>query len=117
MSDIASWLKSLGLGKYEAVFADNEIDFEVLPELTEQDLEKLAIPLGPRKKLLKAIKTRSAEQEQVPLQAKNLSSGSAESAPPLQAERRQLTVMFVDLVGSTALSGQLDPARRIAEQH
>jgi SAM domain (Sterile alpha motif) len=53
--DIAAWLRKLGLERYEPVFRDNEIDWEVLPELTEGDLEKLGLPLGPRKKLRKAI--------------------------------------------------------------
>ena len=53
--DIAAWLRELGLERYEQAFRDNEIDREVLPELTESDLEKLGLPLGPRKKLLKAI--------------------------------------------------------------
>ena len=55
MSDVAAWLEDLGLGKYQKVFAENEVDFDILPKITEQDLEKLAIPLGPRKKLLEAI--------------------------------------------------------------
>ena len=53
--DIAAWLRSLGLERYEETFRDNEIDWEVLPELNEADLERLGLPLGPRKKLLKAI--------------------------------------------------------------
>jgi hypothetical protein len=53
--DVASWLRSLNLGQYEAVFRESEIDAEILPELTDQDLEKLGIPLGHRKRLLKAI--------------------------------------------------------------
>jgi hypothetical protein len=52
MSDITAWLEKLSLSKYAAVFIENEVDFEILPELTEGDLEKLAIPLGPRKKIL-----------------------------------------------------------------
>lgn len=100
MSDIAAWLERLGLGKYTEVFAENEVDFEVLPELTEQDLEKLDIPLGPRKKLLKAITA---------LDSNDGRSRAAEPPATPQAERRQLTVMFIDLVGSTALSERLDP--------
>jgi class 3 adenylate cyclase/predicted ATPase len=99
--DLAAWLRGLGLQRYEAVFRENEIDCEVLPELEESDLEKIGIPLGPRKLLLKAIRALGtgapAEQVTPPL------------APPVAAERRQLTVMFCDLVGSTALSGKLDP--------
>src|SRR5262249_26364924 len=81
---------------------DNEIEVDVLSELTELDLEKLGLPLGPRKRLLKAIATLAAEQ--------NLVASSV--PPPVRqdaAERRQVTVMFSDLVGSTALSARMDP--------
>ena len=88
--DIAAWLRNLGLERYEPAFRENEIDWEVLPELTEGDLEKLGLPLGPRKKLLKAIAGLSGKPTAV----------STEVAPcprPVapEAERRQLTVMFV----------------------
>src|ERR1700677_3052219 len=98
------WLRSLGLGQYEVAFRHSEIDAEVLPELTDTDLEKLGVPLGHRKRLLKAIAGLS-----VP------AGGSSPSATPVSgpkgdaAERRQLTVMFCDLVGSTAMSARLDP--------
>src|SRR5512132_2774643 len=96
--DIADWLLELGLERYEPTFRENEIDWEVLPELTEADLEKIGLPLGPRKRLLKAIAGLSSNPIAV----------SREAAPyprPIaaDAERRQLTVMFVDLVGSTEL--------------
>ena len=102
--DIAAWLRELGLERFEPVFRDNEIDWEVLPELTDADLEKLGLPLGPRKKLLKAIAGLSGKPTAV----------STEVAPcprPVapEAERRQLTVLFCDLVGSTELSARLDP--------
>src|SRR5437868_621999 len=105
--DIGGWLRNLGLERYEATFREHEIDGEVLPELGEGDLEKLGIPLGHRKRLLKAIRaldTGAAGSERTspePL----LGAG----ASPKAAERRQLTVMFCDLVGSTALSARLDP--------
>src|SRR6516165_7513794 len=92
--DIGVWLRSLGLERYEPAFRENEIGPEVLPELTDADLVTLGLPLGPRKKLLKAIAA--------------LSEGAL-SSPAAEAERRQLTVMFCDLVGSTALSQRLDP--------
>ena len=63
--DVGAWLRGLGLGRYEPAFRDNEIDWEVLPELTEVDLEKIGLPLGPRKKLLKAIAGLSAEASAV----------------------------------------------------
>jgi class 3 adenylate cyclase len=100
--DIVVWLRSLGLEKYEPVFRENEIDVDVLPELTELDLEKLGVPLGHRKRLLKAIATLGAEQK---LAAR---SGPLPVLPDM-AERRQVTVMFSDLVGSTALSARMDP--------
>ena len=60
--DIAAWLRDLGLERYEPTFRENEIDWDVLPELTESDLEKLGLPLGPRKKLLKAIAALSGSR-------------------------------------------------------
>jgi class 3 adenylate cyclase len=103
--DVASWLRALGLEQYEPVFRQNEIDHEVLPELTEADLEKLGVPMGHRKRLLRAIATLStAEPSATPAAA------SALAAPrQADAERRQLTVMLCDLVGSTALSARRDP--------
>ena len=101
--DISAWLHELGLERYEQAFRDNEVDFEVLPELTEADLEGLGLPLGPRRKLLKAI--RVLGEGGVAYEAKS----SPETAPGLAAERRQLTVMICDLVGSTELSVRLDP--------
>jgi predicted ATPase/class 3 adenylate cyclase len=100
--EIAAWLRALGLERYEAAFRENEIDWEVLSELNEADLEKLGLPLGPRKKLLKAIANRSAEPGPASV---------TPAVPPMatpEAERRQLTVMFCDLVGSTALSQWLE---------
>jgi len=100
--DILVWLRSLGLERYEALFRDHEIDAEVLPELSDADLAGLGIPLGSRKKLLKAI---AALGRDVPSPA----LAAAAAAVKREAERRQLTVMFCDLVGSTALSQRLDP--------
>jgi class 3 adenylate cyclase/predicted ATPase len=99
--DVTAWLRDLGFGRYGQAFRDNEIDSEVLSELTESDLEKIGIPLGHRKKLLRAIAGLSAAgPDRAADQAVPRASG---------AERRQLTVLFCDLVGSTALSGSLDP--------
>src|SRR6516162_5546510 len=97
--DVASWLRTLGLEQYEPVFRQNEIDHDVLPELTDADLEKLGVPMGHRKRLVRAIaRLSAAEPTAAPI-----------SAAASTAERRQLTVMFCDLVGSTALSARLDP--------
>ena len=95
---------SLGLDQYEATFRANEIDADVLPELTEIDLEKLGVPLGHRKRLLKAIAGLAAPEKLPP------ASAPAPVRPDTDtAERRQVTVMFCDLVGSTALSARMDP--------
>ncbi len=99
--DIGGWLRSLGLEKYEAVFSENEIDLDVLSALTEGDLEKLGVPMGPRKRLLRAIADLS-----------NTAASPPAQIPPAEsqiAERRQVTVLFSDLVGSTALSARMDP--------
>jgi predicted ATPase/class 3 adenylate cyclase len=103
--DVGDWLRSLGLPQYEAIFRENAIDSEVLPELSESDLEKLGAPLGHRKRLLKAISALGSTAAAATVDA------SVPAAPASRdtAERRQLTVMFCDLVGSTALSARLDP--------
>lgn len=106
MSDIAKWLESLGLGKYAKVFAENEIDFEILPHLTDEDLKDIGLPLGPRKKLSLAISARRAEQPDTAVAAPEPTTLTTLQS---EAERRQLTVMFCDLVGSTELSRRLDP--------
>src|SRR5438132_5417293 len=98
--DIAEWLRSLGLERYEAAFRDNEIDWAVMPELTADDLKDIGVAaVGHRRKLLAAIATLRSDAEAAP--------EPAVAAPT--AERRQLTVMFCDLVGSTELSSRLDP--------
>ena len=105
MSDnVTTWLEQLGLGQYASVFDEQQIDHEVLPELTDEDLEKLGIPLGPRKKLLKAI---AELRDGKPPPGSSASTQSA--AESTDAERRHLTIMFCDLVGSTELSRRLDP--------
>lgn len=95
MTDIADWLERLGLGEYGARFAENAVDLAVLPQLTDDDLKELGVLLGHRRKLLRAI----AE----------LRSNGSDDQDPDTAERRQITVLFCDLVDSTALAGQLDP--------
>jgi class 3 adenylate cyclase len=100
--DVAAWLRQLGLGRYEQAFRDAEITADVLPDLEDADLEKLGLPLGPRKKLIHAI----AELEVA--SGTSLSALTSGVAQQSEAERRHLTVMFVDLVGSTELSATLD---------
>jgi class 3 adenylate cyclase len=108
VSDVGTWLKGLGLGQFAQAFLDQAIDGEILTDLTEADLQSLGLPLGPRKKILKAIATlRNADE-----------SGREEPsrvipAPPLNlnlsAERRNLTVLICDMVGSMPLATRLDP--------
>src|SRR5215468_2139907 len=107
--DIAAWLRGLGLERYEPAFRENEIDAEVVPELTESDLSALGLPIGPRRKLLKAIAALREGAEPSPAAEEPSAVPASVSATTAEAERRQLTVMFCDLVGSTALSARLDP--------
>jgi class 3 adenylate cyclase/predicted ATPase len=105
--DVGGWLRSLGLGQYEALFRASEIDADILPELTDADLEKLSVPLGHRKRLLRAISGLAAPGT---LAERSAAPSALTCATPHDAaERRQLTVMFCDLVGSTALSARFDP--------
>src|SRR6202047_4140668 len=98
--DIAVWLRGLGLERYELAFRDNEIGREMLPKLTAEDLKDLGVVLGShRRKLLAAIAALHGDAPP--------STERASAAPA--AERRQLTVMFCDLVGSTELASRLDP--------
>src|SRR6202042_2340114 len=109
--DVAVWLRSLGLGKYEAAFRENEIDETVLPGLTAEDLKELGVAaLGPRRKLLDAIAALRADARGRPPSSNVPPPPPAPSTSPEdRAERRQVTVMFSDLVGSTALSARMDP--------
>ena len=105
--DIEKWLEALDFIKYRDAFAANEIAFGDLSELTEEDLKEMGLPIGPRRRALKAIAELDAQRHTPP------GAASAGIAEPSQvspaAERRQLTVMFCDLVGSTELSRRLDP--------
>src|SRR6185437_493373 len=108
MQQIADWLGKLGLSEYAQRFAENDIDFTILGDLTDQDLEKIGVAsLGHRRKLLRAI----AELKEVERSAPPAVATAAPIRPhPVDsAERRHVTVMFADLVGSTALSGRMDP--------
>jgi class 3 adenylate cyclase len=107
MQQIADWLEKLGMSEYAQRFAENRIDFSVLPDLTDQDLEKLGVVLGDRRKMLRAIANLEA-QKSAPVVT--VVAAAPAGPPPLDtAERRQVTVMFSDLVGSTALSTRMDP--------
>ncbi len=98
--DVSTWLQGLGLERHEAAFRDNSIDMDVVRELNENDLEKLGLPLGDRKRVLKAIANLPA------LEA--VASPIAAPRARDEAERRPITVMFCDLVGSTSLASTLD---------
>jgi class 3 adenylate cyclase len=106
MRQIADWLREIGLEQYAQRFAENDIDFSILNELTDQDLEKIGIiSLGHRRKLLRAIAALENPQNDKP----SLATSSPDTRSADAAERRQVTVMFSDLVGSTALSARMDP--------
>jgi len=109
--DLGDWLRSLGLGKYDAAFRENEIDETVLPSLTHETLKELGVTaVGHRLKLLDAIAAlRNGESSKASSVDAATTSGAPSTQPENRAERRQVTVMFSDLVGSTALSARMDP--------
>src|SRR6478736_5960681 len=103
--EITSWLRGLGLEQFATAFLENDVDAEVLPKLTADDLIGLGVTsIGHRRKLLDAIAAFGAEGP-----ATTATAAPHDAPTPDDAERRQLTVMFCDLVGSTALSSRLDP--------
>jgi SAM domain (Sterile alpha motif) len=109
--DVAVWLRSLGLEEYEPAFRDNKINEQVLPNLTQEDLKEIGVgPVGHRRMLLEAIAALRAETSDEPPSA-DAATASASPRASLEdrAERRQVTVVFSDLVGSTALSARMDP--------
>jgi class 3 adenylate cyclase len=109
--DIVVWLQGLGLGKYEAAFRENDIDETVLSSLTAEDMKELGVAsLGHRRKLLDAIAAlRNDASGKAPFVDAATPSNTPGANPEDRAERRQVTVMFSDLVGSTALSARMDP--------
>jgi len=106
MQQVADWLEKLGLGQYAQRFAENGVDLSVLPDLTDQDFEKLGVLLGHRRKMLRAIAELSGVEKSAP---KGAIAAAPSATPQDTAERRHVTVMFSDLVGSTALSARMDP--------
>ena len=121
MQHIVEWLETLGMSEYAGRFAENRIDFSVLPDLTDQHLKDLGLPLGDRLKMLRAIRelavvslvsseASSAEQRGQGITARCDAAPVQAGAPAaeISGERRYLTVMFCDLVGSTSISAQLD---------
>ena len=110
MQQIADWLGKLGMSEYAQLFAENRIDFSVLPDLTDQDLEKLGVVLGDRRKMLRAIANFDDKSPGVapePVSSAQSTTAATDTAKAV-GERRYLTVMFCDLVGSTSISAQLD---------
>jgi class 3 adenylate cyclase/predicted ATPase len=104
MQQIADWLKALGMSEYAQRFVENGIDFSVLPHLTDQDLKDIGVLLGHRRKILAAIAEMTGVAPAMPAP-----TAATDPKPQDTAERRQVTVMFSDLVGSTALSARMDP--------
>src|SRR6202451_1053972 len=100
MSELRDWLSRHGFEQYAEIFEANDIGLDILPELSERDLEQLGVSLGNRRRLLKAIVERGSEPAP---------PRPAVAEASVDAERRQVTVLFCDMVGSTALSGEVDP--------
>ena len=109
MQQIADWLAKLGMSEYAQRFADNDIDIDVLSELTDQDFDRLGVSLGHRRRMLRALRELSASPIADVTERQTSAPTAPEQAPKDTAERRQVTVMFSDLVGSTALSARMDP--------
>jgi class 3 adenylate cyclase len=111
--DVANWLRGLGLEQYEAAFRDNGIDMRVLPKLTAEDLKDLGVTMvGHRRLLLEAtagLREPTVAAVKAGTDALDAMPMRGTEADPTTAERRPLSVMFCDLVGSTALSSRLDP--------
>jgi hypothetical protein len=123
VTDVAAWLHSLGLSQYEAAFRDNGVDASVLPDLTADDLKEMGVAaVGHRRKLLAAIAAlrRDPPPATAPAAEPPPEAAVSTATPPDDAgagpgaERRQLTVLFCDLAGSTALAARLDPGRPLA---
>jgi class 3 adenylate cyclase len=108
MQQITDWLEKLGLGRYAQRFAENDISFSVLPDLTDQDLKEIGVSLGHRRLLLRAIAELGDAGKAVQRTTASAEAASSTTSRDT-AERRQVTVMFSDLVGSTALAARMDP--------
>jgi class 3 adenylate cyclase len=109
MQQIADWLNQLGMSEYTQRFAENDIEIDLLNELTDQDFDRLGVSLGHRRRMLRAIRELSASPTEPVTKPRASAPTASEPAPEDRAERRQVTVMFSDLVGSTALSARMDP--------
>jgi class 3 adenylate cyclase len=109
MQQIADWLEKLGMSEYTQRFAENDIDIDVLGELTDQDFDRLGVSLGHRRRLLRAIRELGASPIATATERQAIAPTASEPPSKDTAERRQVTVMFSDLVGSTAFSARMDP--------
>ena len=110
LDNVGRWLEELGLGEYVEAFAENRIDADVLPTLTIDDLKDIGIlAVGDRRKILNAVMALSERDDETTSEAASKQGPSGQTERTIDAERRQLTVMFCDLVGSTELSARLDP--------
>ena len=113
IDDISNWLRRIGYERFIQQFVENEIDAEVLPDLDISDLAAMQIPVGPAKKILRAIAElnpkQTAPSSTVPESALTPMPPASQNPMLRDAERRQVTIMFCDMVGSTALSAQFDP--------
>jgi class 3 adenylate cyclase len=105
MIDLEEWLQDIGCGSYIEAFRENGVSADLLGELTGDDLKELGLNLGDRKRFLRAV----ADLSDRLIEDTAVASQSPDSLRHVHAERRRLTVMFVDLIGSTALSSRLDP--------
>lgn len=109
MPNIVEWLHSIGLERYVEVFAQNDIELDILPDLSDADLEQLGVTLGDRRRLIRSIATLGQAATPVGPGTPELTAPSLAAIPGGEAERRLLTVLFCDMVGSTALSARMDP--------
>ena len=109
MQQIADWLEKLGMSEYAQRFAENDIDVEVLSELTDKDFDRLGVSIGHRRKIMRAIREFAASPVLAVTESPASAATVTQATPSDTAERRQVTVMFSDLVGSTAMSARMDP--------
>src|SRR5262249_12605403 len=107
MQQIADWLEKLGTSEYAQRFAENDIDVEVLSELTDNDFDRLGVSIGHRRKMMRAIRELAASPVSAVSERPASATTDTQPTPRDTAERRQVTVMFSDLVGSTALSARM----------
>jgi len=113
LSDIETWLTEVGLDKYVSAFAEADIEFTDLAHLTDEDLKEIGLPVGPRRRAIEAIKRLSDNPDTSVPEVQTKPASLPEAASPPQpstsdAERRHLTVMFIDLVSSTEMAGRID---------